>query len=101
MGLILGALFFVIRGFMKILERKDERQSSLISEMSKESKDEREEMVKRFSRSSERLSVALEDLSKEIRETNRTRRSLTEQDFYEEANLHPRPRPATAELHEH
>ena len=67
MGMVIGALFFVVGWFLRALSRKDEQTNLFIKEILQEDREERGIERTAHTETTNRLSNAIQDLTKELR----------------------------------
>lgn len=67
MGMVIGALFVVVGWFLRALSRKDEQTNLFIKEILKEDREERTIERHEHRDTTNRLSGAIDELTKELR----------------------------------
>ena len=67
MGMVIGALFVVVGWFLRALSRKDEQTNLFIKEILQEDREERGIERTAHTETTNRLSDAIQDLTKELR----------------------------------
>ena len=67
MGMVIGALFVVVGWFLRALSRKDEQTNLFIKQILQEDREERGIERKSHAETTNRLSDAIDDLTKELR----------------------------------
>ena len=67
MGMVIGALFVVVGWFLRALSRKDEQTNLFIKEILQEDREERGIERTTHTETTNRLSNAIQDLTKELR----------------------------------
>lgn len=71
LGAVIGALFVVVGWFLKALSRKDEQNQKFIEKLLNDDRDERTEQHKINSETTNKLSNAINDLTRELRNRDR------------------------------
>lgn len=66
MGMVIGALFVVVGWFLRALSRKDEQTNLFIKEILREDREERGIERTAHTETTNRLSDAIQDLTKEL-----------------------------------
>ena len=67
LGAVIGALFVVVGWFLKALSRKDEQNQKFIEKILNDDRDERSEQSKINAETTNKLSSAINDLTRELR----------------------------------